>query len=75
MVSLVLLDMIMPRMSGADTFHALREVEPKVKILLTSGYAEHASVRALIAAGAVGFLPKPYEAATIADAIKRALRP
>lgn len=75
MVSLVLLDMIMPRMSGADTFHALREVEPKVKILLTSGYAEHASVRALIAAGAVGFLPKPYEATTIANAIKRALKP
>ncbi len=75
MVSLVLLDMIMPKLGGAETFHALREIDPKVKVLLTSGYAEHGSVRALIAAGASGFLPKPYEAASIAEAIKKSLKP
>jgi signal transduction histidine kinase/CheY-like chemotaxis protein len=74
MIELVLLDMVMPNLGGAETFHKLRAIKPAIKVLLSSGHAEQASVRALIAAGAVGFLPKPYDSTAIGAAIKAALR-
>jgi signal transduction histidine kinase/CheY-like chemotaxis protein len=69
-VVLVLLDMVMPRMNGTECFHALRKLRP-VPILLVSGYTDHA--RELLAAGADGFLEKPYTAEQLAGEVDRIL--
>ena len=69
-VVLVLLDMVMPRMNGAECFHALRKLRA-VPILLVSGYTDRA--RELLAAGADGFLEKPYTAEQLAGEVDRIL--
>lgn len=72
-VVFVLLDMAMPRMGGAACFKELRKRKPKLKILITSGYTDHAEAQALLAAGANGFLEKPYTAEQLATEVDRIL--
>jgi signal transduction histidine kinase/ActR/RegA family two-component response regulator len=71
-IALVLLDMVMPRMSGAICFHELRKLAP-VPILLTSGYTDHTAAQELLAAGANGFLEKPYTAEQLGAELERIL--
>jgi signal transduction histidine kinase/CheY-like chemotaxis protein len=73
-VSLVLLDMSMPVMGGAECFKRLREMT-KVPVLLASGYAVEAEAQELLATGAAGFLDKPYTAATLGEHLQRILGP
>jgi len=70
----VILDMAMPRMDGAETFEALRAVRPDLPVLLCSGYPRGARVEELISAGAGGFLRKPFEMDHLADEIDRLMR-
>ncbi len=74
-ISLVILDMIMPKMGGSEVFQALRTIKGDVKILLCSGYSQNgfAGIDELMKRGAVGFIQKPFSRQTIAVAIKRAL--
>jgi signal transduction histidine kinase/CheY-like chemotaxis protein len=72
-IDLVLLDMVMPKMGGVETFHEIRRIKPSVKVLLTSGYTEQTTVQALLTAGAEGFLPKPYDAATLMQSLSQLL--
>lgn len=71
-VALVLLDMVMPRMDGTACFHALRKLRP-VPILIVSGYADHAAAQELLAAGANGFLEKPFTAEQLGAELDRIL--
>ena len=71
-VALVLLDMAMPRMDGAACFRELR-ARGSVPILLTSGYTDHEAAQELLAAGASGFLEKPYTAEQLGAEIDRIL--
>ncbi len=59
-LDLVILDMIMPRLNGPDTFQALQAINPDLRILLASGYTHHDDAQRLLQQGAVGFLAKPY---------------
>jgi signal transduction histidine kinase/CheY-like chemotaxis protein len=59
-IRLVLLDMVMAEMGGAETFGALRSIDPWIPILLMSGHFVQSEVDALMEQGALGFLPKPY---------------
>jgi CheY-like chemotaxis protein len=59
-VDLVLLDMTMPRMGGAECFRQLKVLAPSVKILLTSGYTEKESLDSLADLLPDGFLQKPF---------------
>ncbi len=57
---LVLLDMIMPGMGGPEVFHALKEINPAVCVLIMSGATANHEVQDLADAGARGFLAKPF---------------
>ncbi len=57
---LVLLDMIMPGMGGPEVFHALKEINPAVSVLIMSGATANHEVQDLADAGARGFLAKPF---------------
>lgn len=74
-ISLVILDMIMPRMEGNEVFHALRSIKPGVKVILCSGYSVDgfAGIEQLIKEGAKGFVQKPFTRRNIALAIRKAL--
>jgi two-component system, cell cycle sensor histidine kinase and response regulator CckA len=73
-VSLVLLDMSMPVMGGAECFKRLREMT-RCPVLLASGYAVEAEAQELLANGAAGFLDKPYTTTTLGEHLQRILGP
>jgi signal transduction histidine kinase/CheY-like chemotaxis protein len=68
-ISLVLLDMELPNLGGEESFHILRKVNPRVRVLLVSGQAEEDKIQRLLASGAQRFLPKPYDADSLQKAI------
>ncbi len=59
-VDLVLLDMTMPRMGGAEAFRKIRELAPGMRVLLTSGYTQKESLESLQDFPPDGFLQKPF---------------
>jgi CheY-like chemotaxis protein len=73
MIDLVILDMIMPVLSGYEAFMQIKEFAPDVKCLLSSGYVSEDEVRTLLDNGAKGFLSKPYGMVQLAKEIRRIL--
>ncbi len=74
-ISLVILDMIMPKMEGSEVFQALKTIKSDVKIILCSGYSSNgfAGIDKLLKSGANKFIQKPFTRHSIAHAIKKAL--
>lgn len=65
---LIILDMLMPMLSGEETFKELKQLDPRIKVLLMSGYSSEGAIEATLAAGAKDFIPKPF---TIDDLSKK----
>jgi two-component system, cell cycle sensor histidine kinase and response regulator CckA len=59
-VDAVILDMIMPEMSGGETFDRLKEMDPDVKVLLSSGYSIDGEAEEIMSRGCRGFIQKPF---------------
>ena len=72
-IDLVLLDMIMPKAGGHQTFYRLKALDPEVKVLLSSGFVSESEVHDLLQQGACGFLPKPHRLPAVARAIRSVL--
>jgi two-component system cell cycle sensor histidine kinase/response regulator CckA len=72
-VALVILDMIMPGLSGGQTFEALRAVAPSVKVLLSSGYSIEGQATTIMNRGCNGFIQKPFGLAELSAKIKEIL--
>jgi two-component system, cell cycle sensor histidine kinase and response regulator CckA len=72
-IDLVILDMLMPGMGGAETFRQLQGVDPKVRVLLSSGYSLDGETQEVIAAGALGFIQKPYRLAVLSHKVAATL--
>jgi len=60
-IHLVILDMIMPDMSGRQTFEALKTFDPEVNVLLCSGYSLDEQARSILHQGCNGFIQKPFD--------------
>ncbi|MGB6067650.1 MAG: PAS domain S-box protein [Desulfomonilaceae bacterium] len=60
-ISLIMLDLIMPKMDGKACLEELLKVNPDVKVLLASGYSANGPARQAIASGAKGLINKPYD--------------
>jgi len=67
---LVILDLGMPGMGGRKCLEELRRLDPRVKILVASGYFEHVHAPDLLDAGACGFIAKPYDAQDLLGRVK-----
>ncbi|MBI2922330.1 MAG: response regulator [Planctomycetes bacterium] len=59
-IGLVLLDVTMPRLGGAETLEELRRIDPAVRVILMSGYDEEDVAGRFASAPPLGFLRKPY---------------
>jgi PAS domain S-box-containing protein len=71
-IDLVILDLMMPRLSGRDAFHEMLALNPAVRVLFSSGYSgEHLSEEDQ--ARAAGFVNKPYRPEDLARAVRAAL--
>jgi len=73
-IDLVILDMVMPEMNGKETLTHLQRINPKVKILLASGYSLDDDAQSILQQGALGFLQKPFHQASLSAAIEKALK-
>jgi CheY-like chemotaxis protein len=72
-VDLVVLDLTMPGLSGEKVLRAIRGFRPHLPVLIASGYATVQNQSSWVAAGAVGFLAKPYRIRDLAGKLREVL--
>ena len=59
-IDIVICDMIMPRMNGAETFYKIREINPNALFIISSGFTKNESISKLKKEGLSGYISKPY---------------
>ena len=69
-IGLVILDFFLPVMDGDAVFDELRELNPEVAVVLSSGFAEQSKLGAMLAQGLKGFIPKPYTAEKLLEQVR-----
>ncbi len=74
-IAAVLLDLSMPKMSGKDTFIALKSINPAIKVLLISGYKQDQRVAESLKLGVNSFLQKPFTIDVLSKRISELLKP
>src|SRR2546430_5092435 len=72
-IGLVILDYFLPVIDGDAVFEELRSINPKVNVVLSSGFAEQTKIASMLAQGLRGFIPKPYSRAKLLDHVRSTL--
>ena len=72
-IDLVLLDIIMPNMKGGEVFDRLKEINPEVKVLLSSGYSIDGEASQILERGGSGFIQKPFDMNQLSQSIRAML--
>jgi len=72
-ISLVILDLIMPEMSGKQCLDGLLSLNPSVKVVIASGYSANGPTQDALSTGAKGFVNKPYEIRQVLEVVRRVL--
>jgi PAS domain S-box-containing protein len=70
-IDIVILDMIMPGMGGGKTYDKLREKDPDVKVLLSSGYSINGQATEILDRGCNGFIQKPFNIEKLSHSIRK----
>ena len=73
-VDAVIMDIKMPKMDGIETIKKLKEIKPKVEVLVTSGYKSVETAQEAINAGASNYIVKPFERAEVVKAVKKIIK-
>lgn len=73
-IDLVILDMIMPEMSGGQALDQLRNIKPDLKVLLSSGYSIDSQADDIMARGCNGFIQKPFKLTELSAKIRDILQ-
>jgi PAS domain S-box-containing protein len=68
-LDLVILDMIMPDISGSETFDKMKKINPDVKVLLSSGYSIEGQASEILSRGCSGFIQKPFGMKKLSETI------
>lgn len=72
-VDLVVCDMALPSLGGWTVYLSLKEIDPGVKMILTSGYLDEQVKSSFVAGGVKDFIAKPYAAETLLQSVREAL--
>ena len=72
-IDAVILDITMPGVGGVATFHALREIDSQVKVIISSGDPLNPAIREIEALGISFMMPKPFHTEQLARAIQQTL--
>ena len=75
LIDIVLLDVIMPKMNGKETFEKIRRIAPNVKVLISSGYSRENEIRNLMEKGCDEYIYKPFDVATLSEKLKSLVIP
>jgi CheY-like chemotaxis protein len=72
-IDMVILDLIMPDISGGDTYNQLKEINPEIKVLLSSGYSIDGQTSEILQRGCNGFIQKPFNIRKLSQKIREIL--
>ncbi len=72
-INMVIMDMIIPGMSGKETYDSLKKVDPKIKVLLSSGYSITGQAAEILERGCNGFIQKPFKLRELSVKIREVL--
>jgi len=70
-LTMVILDLIMPEMGGGETYDRLKEINPDVKALLSSGYSLDGQATEILNRGCDGFIQKPFGLEELSEKLRR----
>ncbi len=72
-ITLVILDIEMPGISGEKVFHILRELRPEIKILIASGYGKEYLETEIFKSKISHFIPKPFKTEQLSYQVNKLL--
>ena len=72
-IDLVVLDMMMPSMGGRECLTRLRDADPGVRVLVTTGYTSDGSARELLAEGATAIMEKPLDLNAFTETVRNSM--
>jgi PAS domain S-box-containing protein len=70
-ISLVILDLFMPEMGGKECLRALLRMDPKVSVLVASGFTQNGEIGEALDTGAKGFIGKPFDISQLLEEIRK----
>ena len=73
-IDLVILDMVMPQISGGEAFDRLRKLNPDVSVILSSGYSIDGQATEILDRGCRAFIQKPFNLQMLAQTIESVLK-
>jgi FixJ family two-component response regulator len=68
----IILDIVMPEISGIELAHALSELKNKISIIMMSSLKQEDIIIESIAAGAIDFIEKPFDKKQLIQSVKKA---
>ncbi|MBN1843931.1 MAG: PAS domain-containing protein [Deltaproteobacteria bacterium] len=72
-IDMVILDMIMPDIGGGEAYDRIKEINPEVKVLLSSGYSIDSEAKDILARGCDGFIQKPFTMKELSQSVREVL--
>ncbi|MGD9175712.1 MAG: PAS domain-containing protein [Desulfobacterales bacterium] len=72
-IDLVVLDMIMPKMGGGETYDRIKKIKPDVKVLLSSGFSINGQASEILNRGCNGFIQKPFNLQNLSQNLRAML--
>jgi CheY-like chemotaxis protein len=70
-ITFVILDLTMPHIDGEQCFRELKQINPSVKVIMSSGYNEQEVNQKFVGKGLAGFIQKPYKLSVLKETIQK----
>ncbi len=72
-INLIILDMLMPKMSGSEALNKMQEIDPNIKVIIASGYSDEEKLNAIKSMDIAGFIQKPFKLKDLLSRIRTIL--
>jgi PAS domain S-box-containing protein len=72
-IDMVVLDMVMPGMGGGEAYDKMKEINPNIKVLLSSGYSIDGQATEILQRGCDGFIQKPFNLKALSQKLREIL--
>lgn len=69
-IDIVLLDMVMPNMGGGEAYDRMKEINPDIKVFLSSGFSIDGEATEILERGCNGFIQKPFSMKELSQKIR-----
>ena len=73
-IDLVVLDMMMPGLSGKETFSKLQKINPQLRAVILSGFSLNEQIQELLDAGAISYISKPFEQKQLSEVVAQTIK-